>query len=154
MLSGDTPVTITMGKLIAGIALLGATIAGVLWGVLSFTIGGVRDDVSAIRQSVIALQTADKEGIARSNEINIRLTEQIQGLRVDFVKYAERFDVLSGRIDGMNKSIDIFTGRLEKFQNELNSAQASWNDPKRISTLVEALKKEGLDQKVIILQVR
>jgi hypothetical protein len=37
------------------------------------------------------------------NAVNTRLTDQISGLRTDFVKYSERFDALSNRMEAVNK---------------------------------------------------
>lgn len=137
----DTPVVITMKALLAGV--VGFLLVGgaVLWAVLTFTIGGVRDDVTAIRNSVSGLQTAvqttDKGAIERSNEINSRLTDQIQGLRTDFVKYSERFDGLSRNLEATNKSIFVLGTRIDKLQAQLASA----SDPKQAQAFAEYLKK-------------
>jgi hypothetical protein len=60
----------------------------VLWAVLSFTIGGIRDDVRDIRSS-----------IREMNVVNTRLTDQIQLLRTDYV-------AISSRVENLNKAID------------------------------------------------
>jgi hypothetical protein len=153
-----TPVTITMGNLLAGVAAFGA----VLWTVLTFTIGGLRDDVGAIRQNINGLnvnavtkaidglQTADRSNITRANEINVQLTQQIQGLRIDFVKYSEKFDSMSSKFDSMNKAIDSLSSKIDK----LDSAHAVTvnYDPKQLMEFAEYLKKyAGESSRVVVV---
>jgi hypothetical protein len=80
----DTPVTITMKALITGIVGFTILAGAVLWTVLSFTVGGLRDDVAAIRTSVQGLQGADQESIKETNKINTSLKDEIHGLRTGF----------------------------------------------------------------------
>jgi len=146
----DTQVVITMKSLITGV--IGFVILGgaVLWTVLSFTIGGVRDDVTAIRTSVQALQTADQESVKETNNVNVRLTDQIQGLRTDFVKYSERFDNLSRNLETTNKSIYTLTNRLDGFRDQLQAIQSTWNDPKTISQITEAVRQANGGSVIIL----
>jgi len=146
----ETQVVITMKALLAGAATFIVVGAGVLWGILSFTVGGIKDDVSDIRSSIQRLNGADKDNVQRANEINIRLTDQIQGLRTDFVKYSERFDALSTKLDGAAKSIDALGNRMDKFQAVLAYAETAWSDPKRINQIAETLKQSGATSVIIV----
>lgn len=110
-----------MKALIGGIAAVLLVGGGVLWTVLSFTIGGIRGDVSDIRTSLHDLRGADKESIQEMNAVNTRLTDQISGLRTDFVKYSERFDALSNRMEAVNKSVLILGSQIDKFQSQLSA---------------------------------
>jgi hypothetical protein len=152
-----TPVTITMGNLLAGVAAFGA----VLWAVLTFTIGGLRDDVGAIRdnikglnveavmKAIDGLQTADRSNITRANEINVQLTQQIQGLRIDFVKYSEKFDSMSSKFDSMNKSIDSLSSKIDKLDSA-RSVPVSY-DPKQLMDFTEYLKKYAGDNSRVVV---
>ena len=133
MVGANTVVTISMTALIGGIVLF----CGGLWAVLAFTIGGLRGDANALRLALDrtseAVRIIDRESIARTNDVSTKLSEQIQGLRVDFVgfgsnlqglradvvKYASNLEQMSARIDQSNKSMENLSNRLEKFQNQL-----------------------------------
>ena len=138
-----TPVTVTMKSLIGGVVAFIVAGGLVLWAVLTFTIGGIRDNVTDIRNSIHDLRGADTQSIQEMNGVNIRLTEQIQGLRTDFVKYSERFDVLSKNMVGLSSQID-------SLQVQLKYMQTSWNDPKQLNELSEALKKNGATTVIVV----
>jgi methyl-accepting chemotaxis protein len=158
MVSAETPVVITMKALVialfttAGIVVAGA---GVLWGAFAYSVGHVRDDVSAIRQSLDS--TAN-----RSRDSDVKFTEQIGGLRTDLTTFSARFDNmanklessvngLSGRMEKFESSVTALAGRIDKLQMEL----ASWDDPKRADALADALKKRvGGDQSIIVIPAR
>jgi hypothetical protein len=72
-IDADTQVVITMGQLLAGVGAVLVAGGGVLWAVLRFTIGSMRDDVRDIRNS-----------IREMNVVNTRLAEQVALLRTDY----------------------------------------------------------------------
>ena len=139
MIGANTQVVITVGSLLVGLAAVLVVGGGVLWAVLAFTIGGMRDDVKAIRDFMHSLQIADRESISRSLGTEVKLSEQVGSLKVDFATLSSKLDNVAGKLDTVVTSVNGLSGRLEKFQMESYHA---WNDPKRISDLAQALKKE------------
>jgi len=95
---GNTQVVSTVKALLAGIGTLLLAGGVILWAVLSFTIAGLRADVSAIRQEMESLQAADREGINRSNDVNMKLAEQMTS---------------------MNKSVNDVAVRISDLQKQL-----------------------------------
>jgi hypothetical protein len=95
--NGDTQVVITMGQLIIGATGFLAALAGVLWAVLRFTVGGMRDDVRDIRNSIRELVSADRA-----------LAEQVQGVRIEQA-------TLSGKMDRLQQAIDYFIKQVSQF---------------------------------------
>jgi hypothetical protein len=98
-----TPVVFTM-KQIVGI--VGGSIGGlllgggvVLWTVLSFTIGGLREDVSAIRTDISALQASAIAAPTRFSEAQDKLTKEMSDLRVALEEY-------HGELKATNVSLD------------------------------------------------
>ena len=79
------------------------------------------------------------------------MLEQISGLRSDFGAASIKFDTLAGELKTASFAMSALTNRMDKFQNEIAYAQASWSDPKRFEALVSYLKKAGLDDQKIIL---
>jgi hypothetical protein len=124
----DTPVTVTltMGRLYAIIAglvgLFVATIGGV-WYLTTSTVGDIRGDVKEIRKGLT-------ENVKVTNDVNLGLTREISGLRVDLAG-------LAPKIDGLNATI----GKLEY---QIASIQSPWTDPKTAVIFVENLKKAGV----------
>jgi len=179
MVGANTVVNMSVKSLIGGIILF----CGGLWAVLAFTIGGLRDDANALRLALDrtsdAVRIIEKEGIARTNDVNTKLSEQIQGLRVDFVgfgsnlqglradvvKFGSNLEQMSARIDQSNKSmenlsyrlegfgsnLDNLSNRLDKFQAALVSASSPEIDQKRTDEFVESLKKAGIDKERIVI---
>jgi septal ring factor EnvC (AmiA/AmiB activator) len=151
MVDLSTPVTVTMGKLLTGVALL----CGGLWAIAAFTISGVggevagiRDDLKGIRENIGSLQSADRDNITRSNEINSKLTEQIQGLRTDFVKFTTE-------VGNTNRSVNDLTVRISDLQKQIQASQSTpWADPKFIANVADSLKKEGITGNVVIVPAR
>jgi hypothetical protein len=143
MIHSDTPVTFTMKQLLTTIAAAIVLCGVVLWTVLSFTIGGMRDDVSAIRGSMHYLQTADRDGAIRIRDTEGKLAEQIGGLRTQLVG-------LSGKLETVNISISALSERLNDVQKQVASRQASLNDPKTAFAFVETIKKAGLEDSKIV----
>ena len=139
MIGANTQVVITVGSLLVGLAAVLVVGGGVLWAVLAFTIGGMRDDVKAIRDSVGHLQTADRESVNRAVGIELKLREQVGSLKVDFATLSGKLDNVASKLDSVVTSVNGLSGRIDKFQMD---AYYAWNDPKRISELAQALKKE------------
>jgi hypothetical protein len=161
----DTPVTITMGKLIGAILVL----LGGGWAIVHFTVGGVQDD-EAIRSEVGGLQTAlrtsDKGNLARTDEVSEKLTQQISGLRVDLANqigglrsdlgklqvslasYSKQMDFLSKNLD---KNIGSLNNRLNKFDTQLTYMQAAWRDPKQMQMLADQIKKASANGQTVVI---
>jgi hypothetical protein len=130
MVAANTVVTISLTALAGGIIVF----CGGLWAVLAFTIGGLRNDVNALRlaldRTVDAVRIMDKEGIQRTNDVNTKLSEQIQGLRLDLVRFGSNLEQMSVRLEQTNKSMENLSNRLDKFQTALLSAPSSENRSK------------------------
>ena len=79
-----TPVTFTIRDIplaiwfviAAAVAVIGSG-AIVVWVVVSFTIGGMRDDVKSVRESVQSLQVADKASAVSLRDVENRLADRI-----------------------------------------------------------------------------
>lgn len=133
MIDGNTPVTLTMKQLLVTVgAGVGLLCAG-LWAVLTVTTGGLRDDVSVIRQAAQTLQVSDKETALRLRESENKLADQIAGLRTDLVAF-------SGRFDATNANVVALTRRMDDFQKQLASRQAALNDPSALSAFADKIK--------------
>jgi hypothetical protein len=124
----DTPVTVTltMSKLygiIAGlVGLFIATIGGV-WYLTTSTVSDIRGDVKEIRKGVT-------DNVKATNDVNLGLTKEISGLRVDLAGLAPKIDGLSATM-----------GKLEL---QIANIQNPWTDPKAAVTFVDNLKKAGV----------
>ncbi len=124
----ETPVTVTltMGKLyaiLAGIAgLFIATIVGV-WYITTSTVSDIRGDAKEIRKGLA-------ENIKAANDVNLVLTKEISGLRVELAG-------LGPKIEGLNSAI----GKLEY---QIANIQNPWTDPKAAVIFVDNLKKAGV----------
>jgi chromosome segregation ATPase len=113
---------------------------------LAFTIGGLRDDANALRLALDrtsdAVRTIDKEGIQRTNDVSTKLSEQIQGLRVDFVRFGSNLEQMSTRLDQSNKSVENLSSRLEGFGSNLDKMSARLDQSnKSIENLSNQLEK-------------
>jgi hypothetical protein len=132
MVTSETRVTLTMKQFIGGlvsIVLSVAGAAGVLWAVFDSNVGHLREDVREVRKSV------DEN------------TKQVGNLKTELVTFSGRLDTMAAKFEG---SVNNLTARLDKF----DSAQSAWNDPKRVAEFAEALKKQGIDQPIIIVPFR
>jgi hypothetical protein len=158
MVSAETTVTITMKALVISLlTIAGIVVAagGILAGSFAYNLGHIRDDVKGVRDSVDGLRTADKDSLSRSRDVEIKLTEQIGGLRTDLATFSGKFDNLGSKLDSMVTSVNGLSTRMDKYQADLSSIQATWSDPKRIAEFAEALKKQGLgDQPIVIVPLR
>jgi hypothetical protein len=120
---------------------------GGVWGLNTYVIGGVRDDVGAIRQSVQGLQGADKDGLLRLRDAETRLGDQISGLRTDLASFR-------GEISGFRSEMSAYgklVGTLSDLQKQIEVRQASFDDPKAAASFVAALKGVGIDEGKIVI---
>ena len=148
MVNAETPVTFTMKQLIIFLG----TISGVVIAVGGILYSTLHDDVKGIRNSIDGLQLTDKEMLNRARDAEVKLTEQIGGLRTDLATFSGKFDSAVTRFEG---SVNNLTNRMDKFQMDLIVIQSAWTDPKRISEFAEALKKQGVtDQPIVIVPLR
>ena len=146
-ISANTKVEITLKLLIIGIVATVASIStvmaaglGVLGWILSFTIGDVR-------KSNTDLQAANRDMINRANDINLKLTEQIGGLRTDFVKF-------TAELGDTNKSVTDLSGQVSDLKKQIQTSQVAWSDPKFIASVVENMRKQGVTGNVVIIPPR
>jgi hypothetical protein len=144
MIDASTPVTMTVKQLGAGVIATVLLIIGGLWAVLSFTIGGLRDDVVNTRQSIQVLQVADKDGAIHVRDTEIKLIEQISGLRTDIAGF-------SGKLDSTNNAIAGLNRRMDDVQKQVAARQAAFNDPKSALSFVQTLKNAGLDDNKVVV---
>jgi hypothetical protein len=154
-ITADTVVQISMGKVLG----LVAAMAAGAWGIIYF---GTHDlekgvdrmggDIKAIRTSLEnatnAFQAADKDGILRLREAEIKLSEQIAGLRTDIGAFR-------GDLALNNKQLVVFSERLGDLQKQIQARQANYSDPKWMDAyaagLNRALKSVGYTGGPVIL---
>src|SRR4051794_3800811 len=98
-----------MKHVLSGVAALIVLGGAVLWAVLAFTVGGIRDDVSAIRATNQSLQAADKEGAIRIRETENKLVEQMGSMRVSMAD-------LSGKLGTVGVAMTGLSGRIDDLQ--------------------------------------
>lgn len=147
-IGSDTKVTLTMTQLLVGIV----AILGGAWGILQATTSGVRDDVSVIRQSVQALQLADKDGTRRVGDTEIKLSNEIGLLRTSIASLDSKIPPVMSKMDSFDRSIYDLTAQITEMRRQLASRQAAFSDPKAIQTFSTSLKNLGFDdQKIVIV---
>lgn len=148
MIDSDTKVTLTMKQIMWGIVALVCSGGAVLWAVLTFTIGGMRDDVKAIRAQTQTLQTADKDSAVRIREGENKLAEQIGALRTDIVG-------LSGKLDAVNSSVNTLSNQLQDVRKQVIAKYSSFDDPNFTtafaSRISDVLKQKGFDKSNIVI---
>jgi hypothetical protein len=112
-IGGETSVVITMKQIAAGIVALLVGGGAVLWAVLTFTIGGVRDDigglrtdVSAIRGDIGKLQESAAATPGKLSEAQLALSKDISGLRVDLETFRGDFKVVRLSLDDIGAKVD------------------------------------------------
>jgi peptidoglycan hydrolase CwlO-like protein len=111
-----TPVPLTMRNILSAIwyfIIAAVTVIGtgalVVWAVVSFTIGGMRDDVKSIRESVQTLQVADK-----SNAASLQgLANRIERLDNSFADLSGKLDTTNAKLAAINASIEALSKRLD-----------------------------------------
>lgn len=148
MIDGNTVVSLTMKQLLGTVVAAILLLCGGLWAVLSITTGGLRDDVSSIRQSAQSLSAADKETAIRLRESENKLIEQIAGLRTDIATFSVRIESVNSNIAGMNR-------RMDEMQRQIASRAAALNDPKAFDTFIMRVKDaagaQAGDNKLIVV---
>jgi uncharacterized protein YoxC len=148
MMTGDSAIVLTMKQTLTGMATLVAAGGGVLWAVLNFTLGGVRDDVKVIRAQTEVLQIADKNSAVRIREGENKLIEQIDALRTEIAG-------LAGKLEGVNSSVSALSGQLQDVRKQLIARQSAWEDPKISATLArglsDALKQKGFEKSNVVI---
>ena len=123
-----TPVTFRMRDILSAVwyvIIAAVTVIGsgalVVWLVVSFAIGAMRDDVKRIRESVQALQVAVKSNADIENRIADRI-DRIDNSLSDF----------SGKLDTTNAKLAAATASLEALSKRLDAvAQSSAGDERR-----------------------
>lgn len=110
-----TPVSLTVMQLGVAVAFL----LGGGWAIIQLTTSGVRDDLTAIRQSLLALQTSDKDGARRIGDTDLKLSLEISGLKSAISGLDSRIQVFSNKLDGYDKSVTSLTGQMAEFQKEM-----------------------------------
>jgi hypothetical protein len=93
-IDANTQVVMSLSSFLMGVGAFLVVGGGVLWAILSVTIGGIRDDVHDIRSSIRGM-----------NAINTSLADQIQLLRTDYVVLSGKMENLSGSIDYLSRWI-------------------------------------------------
>lgn len=147
----ETQVIVTMKTILAAVAALIVGGGAVLWTVLSFTVGGMRDDVKSIRDATQTLQVADKDSAIRIRETENRLIEKMGGLNLSIAD-------LSGKLGATSTTMASLSGRIDEIQKSVAKRQrAVWDwdtdDSKAAAAIFVAnLKKAGLsDDKVVVV---
>jgi len=144
-LNGQTTVTFTMGQLLASVLTLVLTGGAVLWGVVSFTIGGVREDIGAIRQATQGLQVADKESAIRVRDTEGKLGDQLGAVRVEIAG-------LSGKLEATAAVMVQLNMRINEMQRLVTARQAALTDPRNAAQFASFLRSAaGDDQKIVIV---
>jgi hypothetical protein len=105
-ISQKTPVLLTVGQLIGGMIATIVFAAGAAWAVITLTIGGLRDDVSAIRTDVGTVRGAIETAAQKLDDAQLALTKDIQGLRVDLVDFRGDFKAVTVSIGEMKNKVD------------------------------------------------
>jgi len=144
-ISGDTVVELTVKQIMAflcGLLIIGGA---VLWTVLSFTIGGMREDVGAIRSSIAALQSSDKDAAIKMREAEARFTDQVGNLRTEIAGLGGKIDTFSSRVQNLDTSVGKVAAQLQDVQKALLTRSANLSDPRNAQAIATALKQVGVD---------
>jgi hypothetical protein len=139
-IEGNTVVALTMKQVITGIGALVLLGLGGIWAILNFTVGGLREDVGHIRNSIESLQASERDDALRIRDAENKFSLQMADL-------GNKITLLSVKMDAVNASVTVLSAKLDEAQK-----QPSILDPKYAAFFVDQLKKAGLDdQKVIIV---
>lgn len=121
MIDGETSVAVTMRQMVGGIVALLFGGGAILWAVLTFTIGGVRDDigglrsdVSAIRGDLSKLQESAAAMPVKLSEAQLALSKDISGLRVDLESFRGDFKVVRVSLDDLGTKMDALVKQQPK----------------------------------------
>jgi septal ring factor EnvC (AmiA/AmiB activator) len=140
MIDGSTQVSFTMTQLLTAVVTAMILLCGGLWTVLTLTTSGLRDDVSVIRQSTQGLQVADKDTAVRLREAELRLADQISGLRTEIASFVGRLESTNTNVANLNTNVASLSRRIEDFGKQLAARQAAFSDPKNISIFTDRLR--------------
>jgi hypothetical protein len=156
MVGMSNTVSVSMKTLLAGIA---AFCVG-LWAVLSFTVSGLKEETVALRtaldQTTQAVRAIDHDSLSRTNDISSKLTEQIQGLRVDLVKLDGNFSLVKNQFDQFGRSIDQFGKAMDNLGTRIDKLQAQLNpspetSERRANQIADYLRKSGIQGQIIVV---
>ena len=113
MISAGTPVTLTVGQFLGGLATIAVTGIGAVWVVGEFQTGGmhddmssIRDDIKSIRTSIGNLQGADKDSVIRLDGTAEKLSAQIAELTKQLAVFGGRLDVANTSVTFLSKQLD------------------------------------------------
>jgi hypothetical protein len=136
-------VTFTMTQVLTGAAAV-AVLGG---GLVAWTVGGMRDEMSALRKTVGDLQVSDKQTAVGVRDTENKLINELSHLRVAIA-------ALSGKMDNISGSMTALSNRLDDFHRQLVARQTAASDPQAATTLVRALKDAGIgDKDVVFLSI-
>jgi hypothetical protein len=140
----NTLVVITMKQLVGTVIALLAGGGAVGWAVINFTIGGVRDDVSAIRGDMGKMQEFAMAEPPKINDAEAALTNEISTLRVDL----ERF---RGDFRGVQVALTNLQTQVEDLKKQ-PARKVDWSfTPEDGSKLITEAAKAGIDSKNFIV---
>jgi hypothetical protein len=154
-INGQTVIAITMKQLLAAIAAIIILAGGVLWTVLTFTLGGMREDLATIRGVTVNLQAADKDTAVRSRDSENKLATEIGGLRTEIVALNGRLETFNVRMQAVDGAVTKLAAQVQEMQKALYSKAASLTEPKNLETFVASLRRAGVDDasKVFIVPI-
>jgi hypothetical protein len=114
-IDGNTHVVLPMKQILGIVVSLLVGGGVILWTVLSFTIGGLREDIGGLREDVSAIRTdigkLQESALAAPSKLSdaqIALTKDISGLRVDLESIRGDLKVMKLSIDDLGARIDNF----------------------------------------------
>src|SRR5260370_39800347 len=97
----------------AVVALVG--IGGVvLWAVITFTVGGMRDDIKEIRLDVSSLTKSVENASKQLSETQLSFTKEIGAIRVDFEGFRGDFKAIRVSLEDIKNKVDSAQKSLPK----------------------------------------
>jgi hypothetical protein len=133
---------------VSGLIGMVAVAIGTFWAISTYAIEPLRQDVASIRESsaktALAVEQTDKQGIIRLSESTSKLSDQIGALNVKLASYQSAMDYDT-------KILSSLQSEIEEMRKAVQAQQFAFNDPKNVAALADALKKEGVEGKVIIV---
>jgi len=142
----ETVVAITMKQLIGAIASLIVSGGVVLWAVLTFTVGGVRDDVSAIRADMGELHKSATETPEKLRDSQEALSKEIQDLRVDLSTFHGDLRVVQSTVDDLKTQV----ADLKKAP----ARKVDWQfTPEDTDKVIKAFDRAGFDKGIVVVPV-
>jgi septal ring factor EnvC (AmiA/AmiB activator) len=104
----DVRVVVTMKQAVAG----GVAFACCAWAVLTFTIGGMRDDVSSIRTALEATQASGAQNSDKDRETEVGLRNELGELTAQLRETTATLSALADSVSGLNGSIQSVDQKL------------------------------------------